>query len=191
MSGGRCSLVWSNEINDVESILTLSDREFLERLQHRFGYRMGKFVKVGARNAYPLSLILAREVTSQRIALLGNAAHSIHPVAGQGFNLALRDVAALAQLLIDIGEQDAGNRAVLTEFAHWCQDDLKKTIRFTDGLARLFTNPLLEMTPLRGIGLVALDLLPPVRRVFARQTMGIAGRLTKLAVGQSLGMLPK
>jgi len=191
MSEGRCSLVWSNKKNDVESILTISDGEFLERLQHRFGYRLGKFVKVGARHAYPLSLILAREVISQRIALLGNAAHSIHPVAGQGFNLALRDVAALAQLLIDIGEQDPGNGTVLMEFAHWCQDDLQKTIRFTDGLARLFTNPLLEMTPLRGIGLVVLDLLPPLRRVFARQTMGIAGRLTRLAAGQSLGVRTK
>jgi 2-octaprenyl-6-methoxyphenol hydroxylase len=190
MSEGRCSLIWSNSHNDVESLLALSDGEFLQRLQHRFGYRLGKFIRVGERNAYPLSLVLARDVVSSRIALLGNAAHSIHPVAGQGFNLALRDVAALAQLLIDVGDQDAGGEAVLREFACWRQDDLRKTIRFTDGLARLFTNPLLQMTPLRGIGLVALDLLPPLRRMFARQTMGIAGRLTRLAAGQALRIVP-
>lgn len=186
MSKGRCSLVWSNTQNGAESLLNLSDSEFLHGLQNRFGYRLGKFVKVGARNAYPLSLIFARKVVSSRVALLGNAAHSIHPVAGQGFNLALRDVAALAQLLLDSGNQDAGSSQILEEFSRWRQDDLQKTIRFTDSLARLFTNPLLARTPFRGIGLVMLDLLPPLRRRFARQTMGISGRLSRLSAGQPL-----
>lgn len=186
ISQGRCSLVWSNREQDVDALLGLSDSEFLSRLQHRFGYRMGRLVKTGARSAYPLTLIEACEMVGPRLALLGNAAHSIHPVAGQGFNLALRDVATLAQLLVDGDEQDAGSEVVLNEFARWRRDDLRKTIRLTDALARVFTNPLVGMTHAGGLGLVVMDLIAPLRRMFARRTMGMAGRLPRLAVGQAL-----
>ena len=175
MSEGRCSLVWSNADKDVDTIMGLSDIEFLDRLQLRFGYRLGRFTKVGARQSYPLSLVQARDVVSLRVALLGNSAHSLHPVAGQGLNLALRDVATLARLLMESADADIGNARLLERFSRWRKSDFNNTIRFTDGLARLFTNPLLGLVNVRGMGLVLMDILPPMRKLFARYGMGITG----------------
>ena len=188
MSEGRCSLVWSNAEGDVDDLMELSDDAFLQRLQVRFGYRLGRFVKVGKRHAYPLTLVQAHEIVSSRIALLGNAAHSLHPVAGQGFNLALRDVAVLAELLSNsvVSNNDPGNAMLLRNFAKWRQDDLKNTIRLTDGLARVFTNPLGIVAHGRSIGLSLLDMVTPLRHVFVRHTMGVSGHLPRLAVGLPL-----
>jgi 2-octaprenyl-6-methoxyphenol hydroxylase len=188
MDGGRCSVVWATLNRDIDAILNLDDASFLNRLQERFGYRLGRFKKVASRHAYPLSLIKARDVAAARVVLLGNAAHSLHPVAGQGFNLALRDVAVLAELLCQptAEEHDPGSDKVLNQFARWREFDLNKTIRFTDTLARIFTNPLGLVACTRGLGLLALDFFPPLRRTFARYGMGITGSLPRLAAGVPL-----
>jgi 2-octaprenyl-6-methoxyphenol hydroxylase len=188
MDGGRCSVVWVTLDHDLDTIINLDDARFLNRLQERFGYRLGRFKNVASRHVYPLSLITARDVAASRVVLLGNAAHSLHPVAGQGFNLALRDVAVLAELLCapTAEEQDPGGEKILNQFARWREVDLIKTIRFTDTLARIFTNPLGLIARPRGLGLLALDFFPPLRRALARYGMGITGRLPRLAAGVPL-----
>lgn len=177
MRGRRCSLVWSNADQDIDAVMALSDTDFLHRLQDRFGYRLGHFTRVGVRQSYPLSLMRARELVSGRIALLGNSAHSLHPVAGQGLNLALRDVAVLAYLLAEHDGLDVGDERVLRSFARCRHHDFNNTILFTDGLARLFTNPLLGAVNIRGMGLLLMDIIPPLRKIFARYGMGISNHL--------------
>ena len=186
MSAGRCSVVWTHAESTAQATMVMDDDRFLKKLQAQFVYRLGRFLTAGKRHAYPLSLVQAQQVVKPRIALLGNAAHSLHPVAGQGFNLGLRDVAVLADLL---GENvaDPGCGSGLLRFANWRRGDLSRTIRLTDGLARLFTNPLLPLKQARSAGLVAMDLVPPLRRLLVRRTMGIAGRLPRLGAGLSLG----
>ena len=110
----------------------------------------------------------------------------LHPVAGQGLNLALRDVATLAYLLAESGDADVGNEHLLRSFARWRQRDFNNTIRFTDGLARIFTNPLLGIVNVRGMGLVLMDILPPLRKLFARYGMGITGHLPPLVAGHRM-----
>jgi 2-octaprenyl-6-methoxyphenol hydroxylase len=166
----------------------LSDDEFLSRLQERFGYRLGRFERVGRRQAYPLRLVKARESVRHRLALVGNAAHTLHPIAGQGFNLGVRDVAALAEVLVDALAQghDPGELAVLSRYDDWRHGDHQRVTAFTDGLARLFTLPIPALGLVRGAGMLALDLLPPAKRLLTRLTMGRGGRLPRLARGLPL-----
>lgn len=184
----RCSLVWTVLREDEPRVLALSDEEFLRELQERFGYRLGELRKVGRRHAYPLRLVRAREHVRPRLALIGNAAHTLHPIAGQGFNLGLRDVAALAQVVAeacDMGN-DVGSDAVLKQYAEWRNWDHRKVIGLTDTLARLFSNPLTPVAAVRNAGLIALDVLPPLKRILTRQTLGMAGKLPRLAMGLPL-----
>lgn len=185
MSEGRCALVWTLRDDQVGTAMALDDAAFLARLQERFGQRLGRLTRVGRRSAYPLRLVRARESVRPRLALIGNAAHTLHPIAGQGFNLGLRDVAALAEVLLDAQREgrDLGDPAVLQRYADWRQGDHRRVIAFTDGLARLFASPLPPVAWARDLGLLALDLCPPAKRVFARLTMGRAGRLPRLARG--------
>ncbi|HHM04621.1 MAG TPA: 2-octaprenyl-6-methoxyphenyl hydroxylase [Gammaproteobacteria bacterium] len=188
MGDERCSLVWTVRPGQVDGIMALGDAAFLARLQERFGGRLGRFVKAGQRYAYPLAMVRAREHVRSRFALIGNAAHTLHPVAGQGFNLGLRDVAVLAQVVFDAARagQDIGALETLHAYARWRQKDHLKIIGFTDGLARIFANPLAPVRWARGAGLLALELLPPAKRALARHTMGLAGRLPRLARGLPL-----
>jgi 2-octaprenyl-6-methoxyphenol hydroxylase len=185
MSEGRCALVWTVRAAAVEELLGLDDAAFLKRLQERFGYRLGRFLRVGQRSAYPLSLIRAREQARERLVVIGNAAHSLHPIAGQGFNLGLRDVAVLAQVLVDALREghDPGALAVLSRYADWRRQDQTSMTLFTDTLVRVFSN---ELTPLvwgRNLALLATDLLPPAKHILARFAMGLAGRQPRLARG--------
>ncbi len=184
----RCSLVWTVRSGDEERVLGLSDDDFLAELQTRFGYRLGVLEKVGCRNAYPLKLVRAKQQVRPRLALIGNAAHTLHPIAGQGFNLGQRDVAVLADVLamaIARGE-DIGATEVMQRYADWRHWDHKKVIGFTDGLARLFSNPLAPVVLARNIGLFTVDVVPPLKRMLSRQTMGLAGKLPRLAMGLPL-----
>ncbi len=192
MRDDRCSLVWTTTDELADDLIALDDAMFLARLQQRFGYRLGRFIRVGERQVYPLSLIWARELVRPRVVLLGNAAHSLHPVAGQGFNLALRDVAALAELLSEARRenQDIGSEELLRHYAQWRHYDCNRTLRFTDGLARVFTNPLPGVRYARSLGLVALSRVPPLRRWFVRSSMGFIGRLPRLIAGQPLRSAP-
>lgn len=188
MSEGRCALVWTLRDDQVESVMALDDAAFLARLQDRFGHRLGSLTRVGKRSAYPLRLVRARESVQPRLALIGNAAHTLHPIAGQGFNLGLRDVAALVDVLLDAqrGGQDIGGLAVLNRYADWRRADHRRVIAFTDGLTRVFASPLPPVALVRDLGMLALDLLPPAKHLFACLTMGKAGRLSRLARGLEL-----
>lgn len=183
-----CSLVWTLHTDQVDDVMALDDATFLSQLQDRFGYRLGRFVKVGTRHAYPLQLLRAKQSTAQRLALIGNAVHTLHPIAGQGFNLGLRDVAALAEVVIDAQRKgdDIGSAGVLQRYADWRQTDQRRVVAFTDGMVRLFGQTLAPLVGLRDAGMLALDLCPPAKRGFGRLTMGRAGRLPRLARGLEL-----
>jgi 2-octaprenyl-6-methoxyphenol hydroxylase len=188
MTGQRCAVVWTVASEQAESIMALDDADFLVRLQERFGYRLGRLEKVGRRQAWPLRLVQAKESVRARLALVGNAVHTLHPVAGQGFNLGVRDVAVLAEVLVDALQagEDPGSLRVLNRYGEWRHRDHQNVMVFTDGLARLFTLPLPALGMARSAGMLALDLLPPAKRWLTRMTMGRSGRTPKLARGLPL-----
>jgi 2-octaprenyl-6-methoxyphenol hydroxylase len=183
---GRSAIVWTLAPDAARRALALDDRTFLGELQSAFGLRLGRFTRVGARQAYPLSLTQAERLTAPRAVVLGNAAQSLHPVAGQGFNLALRDVALLAELLADAGGGDPGSPALLERYAAERGPDREAVIRFTDSLVRGFGLALPALRQARGHGLLLFDLLRPVKHEFARRTMGLAGRQPRLVRGLPL-----
>jgi 2-octaprenyl-6-methoxyphenol hydroxylase len=166
--------------------LGLADAVFLAELQAAFGLRLGRFTRVGRRQAYPLALTRAERLTAPRAVILGNAAQSLHPVAGQGFNLALRDVALLAELVADAGGGDAGDPAIVQRYAAERAPDREAVIRFTDALVRGFGLSFPPLRTARGNGLLLFDLLRPVKHEFARRTMGLAGRQPRLLRGLPL-----
>jgi len=188
MTEGRYSVVWTCRAEETAEILALGDQAFLSRLQARFGQRLGRLSRPAPRRAYPLKLVLTPETTRRRIVLIGNAAHTLHPVAGQGFNLGLRDVAALAEVLADCAKEggDPGAPPVLDAYRRWRGGDQREVALLTDGLARLFVNPWFPVHLARDAGLIGLDLTGPARRALARRLMGITGRLPRLARGLSL-----
>ena len=158
MSDDRCSLVYTVAANDCASVLALDDDAFLAQVRKNFGAYLGGFIKVGQRSAYPLELIQAREHSRPRLAIIGNAAHTLHPIAGQGFNLGLRDVAVLAEVIVDkhYQRQDIGSRTTLQRYTDWRRSDQRRAVLFTDSLARLFSNdwPTVKTSPWFGAHLV-------------------------------------
>lgn len=178
MTDDRLSMVWTAEDHQVADLMGLKDDLFLERLQDRFGYRLGHLCRLGKRVAYPLRLRQAVEQVRSRIALVGNAAHAIHPVTGQGFNLGLRDVAVLADVLVEAAKhgEDPGDLSLLNEYRKWREGDQNRVAAITDGLARLFANPFGPLRLMRNMGLVGLDLLPGLKHQVARQFMGVNSR---------------
>ena len=188
MTGQRCALVWTVLTQQADDIMALDDAEFLARLQERFGYRLGRFEKVGQRYAYPLQLLRASETVRERVALIGNAIHTLHPIAGQGFNLGLRDVAVLAEVIVDAQRsgEDIGGRQVLQQYAKWRQGDQRRVVTFTDSMVRMFTQPFPPVAWIRDAGMLAMDFCPPAKRWFGRLTMGRAGKLPRLARGLDL-----
>jgi 2-octaprenyl-6-methoxyphenol hydroxylase len=189
MRDERLSMVWTARDGEVADLMALSDEMFLLRLQERFGYRLGRLSELGRRVAYPLRLRQAVEQVRSRVALIGNAAHAIHPVTGQGFNLGLRDVAVLADLLFDAAQkaQDPGDLVLLNVYAKWRKTDQNSVAMITDSLARLFANPFGPLRLVRNLGMVGLDFAPGLKHLVARQFMGLNGRLPRLARGVSLG----
>ena len=188
MTNDRCALVWTVPDERLEETLALDDEAFIARFQERFGFRLGRFLKVGRRQSYPLSMLQAKESTRPRIAIIGNAAHALHPIAGQGFNLGLRDVAALAEVLVAAaGEgRDPGSDEALQAYERWRRRDQQLVGLATDALARLFGNPLSPLRAGRDLGMLALELLPAARQEIGRAAMGVGGRLPRLARGLSL-----
>ncbi len=158
-------------------IVELSDEEFLQHLQTRFGHRLGKFTRVSQRHAYELKLVTASEHIRSHIVLVGNAAHFLHPVAGQGFNLSLRDCVCLVDALIqgEASGKKMGELSVLQNYLDRQALDQTLTIEFSDKLVRMFSSSSLPLIALRHLGFVGLDLLPAVKSQFAAQTMGTAG----------------
>jgi 2-octaprenyl-6-methoxyphenol hydroxylase len=183
---GRSSIVWTLAPEAAKRALALDDAAFLSELQAAFGLRLGRFTRVGKRQAYPLALTQAARLTAPCAVILGNAAQSLHPVAGQGFNLALRDVAMLAELLADARGADPGSAELLARYADWRAPDREAVVRFTDSLVRGFGADLAPLRLARGQGLFLFDLLRPVKHEFARRTMGLAGRQPRLVRGLPL-----
>jgi 2-octaprenyl-6-methoxyphenol hydroxylase len=191
MTEGRYSVVWTTREPDTAALLGLPEAAFLARLQERFGYRLGGLSRLGRRVAYPLRQVLARHTVGERLVLIGNAAHTLHPVAGQGFNLGLRDVAALAEVLVDTAGSDPGSAAVLDGYQRLRGRDQADAALITDALARLFVNPWAPLRLARDCGLVGLDLIPGARSLLARRFMGgssfSGGRASRLSRGLALG----
>ncbi|WP_419737295.1 2-octaprenyl-6-methoxyphenyl hydroxylase [Pseudomonas sp. COR18] len=171
----RCALVWTRLGMDAQRLAQLDERSFLSELQGVFGYRLGTLKQVGARHLYPLTLVEAEEQVRPHLAVLGNAAHSLHPIAGQGFNLSLRDAQALAEALL-ASEAPLGDFATLRGYQERQRLDQTLTVGFSDRVTRLFGSgqPLVALG--RNLGLLGLDLLPPAKRWFARQAMGLGTR---------------
>lgn len=170
----RSALVWTLPPHEADAVLAMPDELFLEKLQERFGRRLGKLLKVGERASYPLSRSHACEQVRPRIAVVGNAAHALHPVAGQGFNLALRDVAVLSDCIARAWQAgDPGSLAALQAYLDAQLADQQRTADFSEGITRIFTarNPVVRR--LRGLGLLALDVLPALKKAFVRETTGI------------------
>ncbi len=185
----RTAFVWIMSTEAADRVLDLSDDAFVAELQSAFGNRLGEFSRVGKRSAYPLWLSKARDLTAERAVLVGNAAHGLHPVAAQGFNLGLRDVATLSDCIADAmadDDFDPGAVDLLRRYADWRRDDQKKLVRFTDGIVRLFGSRRPPVRAMRDLGMLGFDLIPGVRRLFARHTMGLAGRLPRLSRGLPL-----
>jgi len=173
---------------EAEPLASAPPEAYAALLTERFGRRLGRFTRVGARAHYPLALVRATEQVVGRALIMGNAAHALHPVAAQGFNLSLRDVAALAEVLAEAkgrGEP-LGTPEQLARYREWRVGDEREMSLFSDGLTRLFGNPLRTVGVARSLGLLAFDLLPPAKRAFARHMMGMAGRLPRLARGLPL-----
>jgi 2-octaprenyl-6-methoxyphenol hydroxylase len=189
LDGGRCTLVLTLPKDAAQSAMAWSDEEFLAEVQQRFGFRLGRFLKVGRRVPYPLFLTRAVRTSSERCVIIGNAAQGLHPIAGMGFNLGLRDAASIAELIAERAGQsdmDAGSRALLAEYDAWRAADRGGVIAFTDGLVRMFANPLSSVRRLRNLGLLAFDLLPPAKAALSRLSTGGGGRVPKLARGVAL-----
>jgi 2-octaprenyl-6-methoxyphenol hydroxylase len=165
MTGGRYSVVWTARESETADILGLDDDRFAAALQQRFGHRLGRLGRPGRRIAYPLRLMLAKQLTQARLVLIGNAAHTLHPVAGQGFNLGLRDVAELADLLDDAQRtgQDPGGDTVVNGYRKRRIATNSPARALTDTLARLFVNPWAPVRIGRNLGMLGLDLLPQAR----------------------------
>jgi 2-octaprenyl-6-methoxyphenol hydroxylase len=185
VADGRAGFVWTVSEDDADRVLALDDDAFLAEMQAEFGYRLGTFSKVGKRAAYPLILSKALRLTATRSVLVGNSAHGLHPVSAQGFNLGMRDVAALCDCIADTHETgaDPGDVAVLDRYAQWRRSDQKKLVHFTDNLVRLFGSTRPGLRTLRNIGMIGFDLVPGVRSLFAKHTMGLAGELPRLSRG--------
>lgn len=188
-TGNRAAVVWTARNGQVDELTGLADAAFGARLQARFGDWLGALEAPSRRRAYPLTLIEVPDPLHQRALVIGNAAHTIHPVAGQGFNLGLRDVAVLAEVLVSHAARDAdvGHDALLRAYRDWRRRDIANTTRFTDGLIRVFANRRPPLVAGRNIALGILNHLPPAKRALSRRTMGLYGRLPRLARGLPLG----
>jgi 2-octaprenyl-6-methoxyphenol hydroxylase len=186
LADGRCGLVWTLPVAEAERVCGLDDDGFLAAVQSAFGYRLGRFAAVTPRQTFPLSLVRAAALTAPRAVLAGNAANQLHPVAGQGLNLGLRDAATLAELVVATLRRggDPGAAGLLATYARRRASDHRAVVRFTDALARVFTVDLPLASGLRGAGLLALDLVPAAGRALARRAMGLAGRQPSLVRGR-------
>ncbi|WP_278349660.1 2-octaprenyl-6-methoxyphenyl hydroxylase [Stutzerimonas chloritidismutans] len=171
----RCALVWTRSQADAARLAQEHEAVFLGELQEAFGYRLGALQQVGARHLYPLTLIEAEEQVRSGLVVLGNAAHSLHPIAGQGYNLSLRDVEALSVALLR-SDAALGDLAVLQEYARRQRFDQRVTVGFSDQVTRLFGDSGRLVAAGRNLGLLGLDLMPAAKRWFARQAMGLGTR---------------
>jgi 2-octaprenyl-6-methoxyphenol hydroxylase len=174
----RAGLVWTLSPEHAEHLQDCDEMEFLTALQARFGYRLGRMTQVGDRHRYPLALVQSAEQVRNNIVVMGNAAHALHPVAGQGYNLALRDVAVLGEVLAKAAKtaRPMGGLDALAQYEQRQKVDQARTVQFSDKLPGLFMNPDPLLGLVRDLGLSGLDILPSAKRQFVRQAAGMANR---------------
>jgi 2-octaprenyl-6-methoxyphenol hydroxylase len=186
--GHRSSIVWTEDRREAERIVALPNDEFHAELERRFGLKLGEIAAVGPRRAFPLGFAVARSFIADRVALIGDAAHVIHPIAGQGLNMGLRDVAALAETVVDAARLglDPGSLAVLERYQRWRGFDTMAMGAATDGLNRLFSNRSDALRLFRDVGLGLVDRLPALKHFFIREAAGLVGDVPKLLRGEAL-----
>jgi Ubiquinone biosynthesis hydroxylase, UbiH/UbiF/VisC/COQ6 family len=184
----RSSLVWTEPTGRAKAIMALTDADFQAEMRRRFGDGYGEAHVVGPRWSYPLSFLHAERYTDHRLALIGDAAHGIHPIAGQGLNLGLRDIAALTEALVDAKRLglDLGQADVLERYARWRRTDTLVLSAVTDGLTRLFSNDIVPVRIVRDLGLGIVDRILPLKKFFMRHAMGDVGTLPRLLKGERL-----
>lgn len=187
MAGGY-AVIWAVAPPRAAELVAMDEAAFAAELLSAFGWRAGRWTRIGRRNTYPLTLSRADETVAGRVVLIGNAAQALHPVAGQGFNLGLRDAATLAEMLAASTRSDDPDRyeVLLEKFAAWRAEDRKGVTRFTDGLVRLFGNDMPGLGLVRNFGLLMFDLSPAAKRALSRVSWGFAGRMPRLARGLPL-----
>ncbi|HTW52805.1 MAG TPA: UbiH/UbiF/VisC/COQ6 family ubiquinone biosynthesis hydroxylase [Stellaceae bacterium] len=188
MTGNRSSIVWTEDAALAPHLVRLPDAQFAAELSARFGDFLGRLEPVGPRWTYPLSLMQANRYTARRLALIGEAAHVIHPIAGQGLNVGIRDCAALAEAVIDARRLglDIGDDAVLERYQRWRRLDAVLLAGVTDGLNRLFSNRIAPLKLVRDVGLAAVNRMPPLKRLLMSHAMGTLGDRPRLARGERL-----
>lgn len=188
LPGNRAGIVWTERSHLAPAIMAEDDAAFLVELKSRFGDFLGGIVLEGPRFAHPLSAQLADRYWAPRLALVGDAAHAMHPVAGQGMNMGLRDAAALAQLVVEAKRlgQDVGGDLILERYARWRRFDNLLMLGMTDGLVRLFSNDIAPIRLVRDIGLAAVNRMPAAKRLFTGHAMGLAGDIPRLMKGEAL-----
>lgn len=182
---GRVGIVWTATPDNVDTMLAWDDATYIKELQQRFGYRLGELSEPGTRASYPLYLTRLKQQHRERLLLVGNAAHAVHPVGGQGFNLGLRDVAALAEVISEAvnDNKDIGSNEVLQQYMSWRIRDNRRVSQFTDSMIRIFANDIPLLAAGRNAVLNIIDMLPFVKRGFTRRTSGLNGRLPRLSRG--------
>ena len=188
VAGGSYAVVWAVRPERATELLALDEAAFAAELLAAFGWRAGRWTRVGKRNTYPLTLSRAHETVAGRVVLIGNAAQALHPVAGQGFNLGLRDAATLAEMLAQLSTHGASPdfSGLLARFASWRDEDRKGVTRFTDSLVKLFGSERPGLGLVRNFGLLMFDLSPTAKRALSRVSWGFAGRMPRLARGLPL-----
>jgi 2-octaprenyl-6-methoxyphenol hydroxylase len=188
LKGNRSSIVWTEKTPEAERIVALADTEFHAELEQRFKLQLGEIAAVGGRRVHPLGFFVARSFIADRIALVGDAAHVIHPIAGQGLNMGLKDVAALAEVIVDAARLglDPGSEAVLERYQRWRRFDTVAMGIATDGLNRLFSNRSDVLRAVRDIGLGLVDRVPNLKQLFIREAAGLVGEVPKLLRGEVL-----
>jgi len=188
LKGRRSSIVWTETAREAERIMALPDAGFRSELERRFKLHLGEITTVGARQVHPLGFSVARAFVADRIALVGDAAHVIHPIAGQGLNMGLKDVAALAEVIVDAARLglDPGAPDVLERYQRWRRFDTMSMGLATDGLNRLFSNQSAVLRFARDVGLGLVDRVPNLKRLFIREAAGLVGDVPKLLRGEAL-----
>ena len=188
LAGKRSSLVWTEKRNEAARIVALGDDEFHAELERRFGLHLGEVKALDKPRAFPLSYFVARAFIGERLALVGDAAHVIHPIAGQGLNMGLRDVAALAEVVVDAARlgRDIGQFDVLERYQRWRRFDTMAMGLATNSLNVLFSNRSTLLRTVRDIGLGVVDRVPPLKDLFIRQAAGLAGEVPRLLKGEAL-----
>ncbi|MEI8146250.1 MAG: FAD-dependent monooxygenase, partial [Alphaproteobacteria bacterium] len=186
--GNRSSIVWTEESGRAERLCALPKPLFLDELESRFGLKLGEIEVIDTPRAFPLGLKVARSFVGDRLALVGDSAHVIHPIAGQGINMGLRDVAALAECVVEAARLglDIGQADVLARYERWRRFDTVAMGAVTDGLNRLFSNHSDPLRMVRDLGLGLVDRLPGMKAMFMRQAAGLTGDVPRLLRGEAL-----